>query len=125
MNKPLVELVLPRLAKTLYRELQRFRAGKLNESQFASCFEKLLQNQHQWLMNRGVSDARAALAIQGATLVLSTPGLRAEASESGVPMEVIEFRAIREIAADLARCYEVSEKKVVDALTRIVARYGE
>src|SRR5437016_12567047 len=37
MNKPLVELVLPRLAKTLYRELQRFRAGKLNESQFATC----------------------------------------------------------------------------------------
>jgi hypothetical protein len=125
MNKPLVELVLPRLAKTLYRELQRFRAGKLNESQFANCFEKLLQNQHQWLMNRGVSDARAALAIQGATLVLSTPGLRAEATESGVPLEVIEYRAIREIACDLAKCYEISEAKVIKVLSRIVARYGE
>jgi len=125
MNKPLVELVLPRLAKILYRELQRFRSGKLNESQFASCFEKLLQSQHQWLMNRGVSDARAALAIQGATLVLSTPGLRAEACESGVPLEIIEYRAIREIAADLARCYEINERKVVKALSGIVARYGE
>jgi hypothetical protein len=125
MSKPLVELVLPRLAKTLYRELQRFRAGKLDESQFANCFEKLLQSQHQWLMNRGVSDARAALAIQGATLVLSTPGLRAEASESGVPFEIVEYRAIREIASDLARCYEIDEKKVAKALCRIVARYGE
>src|SRR5438552_13457851 len=44
MNKPLVELVLPRLAKNLYRELQRFRSGKLSETQFASCFEKLLQS---------------------------------------------------------------------------------
>ena len=38
-----------------------------------------------------------------AVLILSGPGLRAEAEESKLPLEMIEYRAIREAAADVAR----------------------
>jgi hypothetical protein len=124
MSKQLIEVVLPRLAKTLYRELKRYRAGQLNETQFSKSFEELLQRQHTWLMTHGVSELRAALAIHAAVLVLSTPGLRAEAEESKLPLEVIEYRAVREAAADVARNYGVSERKVIRAISAIVARYG-
>ena len=103
MNRQLIELVLPRLAKRLYRELQRYRAGKLDESEFTNCFEDLLQRQHDWLINHGISEVRAALAIHAAVLVLSTPGLRGEAAETGLPLEMIEHRAVREAAADVAQ----------------------
>jgi hypothetical protein len=123
MSKQLMDLVLPRLAKQLYRELQRYRSGSLDESEFAECFEKLLQGQHSWLMKRGVSDLRAALALHGAVLVLSKPGLKAEATETGLPLEVIEYRAIREAAADVTQNYGLSERRAADQLSRIVARY--
>jgi hypothetical protein len=124
MSKQLIELVLPRLAKNLYRELQRYRNGKLDDDGFTECFENLLQRQHTWLIKQGASDVRAALAIHGAVLVLSSPGLRAEAAESGQPLEVIEFRAVREAAADVARNYGISEFKAIGIINRIVARYG-
>jgi hypothetical protein len=124
MSKQLIELVLPRLAKTLYRELQRYRSGKLDETQFTHCFEKLLQRQHNWLINRGASELRAALAIHGAVLVLSSPGLRAEAAEVGVPLEVVEFRAVREAAADVTRNYAISEERAIRVISSIVARYS-
>src|SRR5437868_1098562 len=89
MNKQLMEVVLPRLARPLYRQLRRYRAGELDEAQFTESFESLLQRQHLWLTNHGVSEVRAALAIHGAVLVLSNPGLRAEASESSLPLEVV------------------------------------
>src|SRR6516225_12320699 len=82
MSKQLIELVLPRLAKTLYRELKRYRSGKLDQDQFSKAFETLLQRQHAWLIMRGISEVRAAVAIHAAVLVLSRPGLRADAAET-------------------------------------------
>ncbi len=124
MSKQLVEIVLPRLAKTLYRELQRYRSGQLDEKEFTHCFEQLLQRQHAWLITRGASEVRAALAIHGAVLVLSHPGLRAEAAETGLPLEVIEYRAIRDAAQDIERNYGISERKASRAISAVVARYG-
>src|SRR5262249_9817136 len=102
MNKQLVELVLPRLARPLYRQLRRYRTGQWSEEQFTQSFEQLLRRQHSWLTDRGVSDVRAALTIHGAVLVLSGPGLRAEADELKVPLEVVEYRAVREAASEVA-----------------------
>jgi hypothetical protein len=124
MSKQLIELVLPRLARTLSRELERYRSGKLNENQFTHCFEGLLQRQHAWLTKHGVSELRAALAIHGAVLVLSSPGLRAEAAEKRIPLEVLEYRAARDAAADVARNYHVSERQALRTISRIVARYS-
>jgi hypothetical protein len=124
MSKQLMDFVLPRLAKQLYNELQRYRAGSLDESQFSRCFERLLQGQHAWLIKRGVSDEKAALALHGAVLVLSKPGLKAEAAETGLPLEVVEFRAIRDAAADVASNYSIDERKAVSQISRIVARYS-
>ncbi len=124
MGKQLVELVLPRLARNLYGELQRYRAGKLDEKQFTECFEGLLQRHHAWLLTRGVPELQAALAIHGAVLILSHPGLRAEAAENKVPLEVIEARAIKDAAADVAKNYDVPEAKAYTVISRIVARYG-
>ncbi len=75
MSKQLMEVVLPRLARPLYKHLERFQTGKLNEAEFTERFESLLQRQHQWLSRRGISAARAAIAIHAAVLVLSMPGL--------------------------------------------------
>jgi hypothetical protein len=124
MSKQVIEVVLPRLAKTLYRELRRYRAGKLDEAAFTRCFEDLLQRQHTWLITRGVSDVGAALAIHSAVLILSGPGLRAEAAETNLPLEMIEFRAIREAAADVARNYGMKERQAYRVIGKIVARYG-
>lgn len=125
MSKQLMEVVLPRLARRLYSQLRRYRAGELNDSQFTAAFEDLLQRQHAWLSNRGVSDARAAVAIHGAVLVLSSPGLRAEAKQSRLPLEVIEYRAVRAAAADISRNYGEDEAKVVQQISAIVARYAD
>jgi len=124
MSKQLIEMVLPRLAKTLYRELKRFRSGKLSEDQFTQCFEDLLQKQHTWLLGHGVSEVKAALAIHAAVLVLSYPGLRAEASENGVPLEIIERRAVLEAAQDVAQNYGIDQRKAFHVVSAIVARYG-
>jgi len=125
MSKQLMEVVLPRLARRLYRQLQRYRAGELDDSAFTEAFESLLQRQHLWLSERGVSDARAAVAIHGAVLVLSGPGLRAEATETRLPLEIIEFRAVRAAAADIASNYGANEAKLVHEIGAIVARYGD
>jgi hypothetical protein len=125
MSKQLMEVVLPRLARPLYRQLQRYRAGKLDDAEFTQGFEALLQQQHAWLARRGVPEARAALAIHGAVLILSGPGLRVEASESHLPLEVIEYRAIREAAMDVAANYGLSERTAFRIISGLVARYGE
>jgi hypothetical protein len=125
MSKQLMELVLPRLAKTLYRELQRYRAGRLDEGQFSQAFETLLQNQHTWLITRGIPELRAALAIHAAVLVLSRPGLRADAAENSIPFEVAEFRAVHDAAVDLARNYDISEGRAIRLLAKIISRYGK
>jgi hypothetical protein len=124
MSKQLMNLVLPRLARPLYRQLERYRAGELNDKQFTRRFEELLQKQHNWLAQRGVPEVRAALAIHGAVLVLSGPGLRAEAEETGLPLEVVEYRAVREAALDVSRTYGMNERLAAHIIARIVARYG-
>jgi hypothetical protein len=125
MNRQLIELVLPRLAKKLYRELQRYQTGQLDEAGFTHCFENLLQRQHDWLISRGISEVQAALAIHAAVLILSMPGLRGEAAETGLPLEVIEYRAVREAAVDVARNYGFSEHKAMHIIGRILARYAD
>jgi hypothetical protein len=125
MNRQLIDLVLPRLAKKLYRELQRYQAGQLDEAAFTECFETLLQKQHDWLISRGVSEVHAALAVHAAVLILSLPGLRGEAAETKLPLEVIEYRAAREAANDVAQNYGISERKALHILGRILARYAD
>ena len=124
MSKQLMNLVLPRLARPLYPHLQRYRSGELNDRQFTRRFEALLQRQHAWLARRGVPEVRAALAIHGAVLVLSGPGLRAEAGETGLPLEVVEYRAVREAAVDVSRNYGMDERSATHVIGRIVAKYG-
>jgi hypothetical protein len=57
--------------------------------------------------------------------VLTSPGLRAEAAEQQLPLEVVEYRAICAAAADIANTHGVSERRVVRQLVAIVAQYGE
>jgi hypothetical protein len=125
MSKQLMDIVLPRLARPLYQQLERYRTGQLNDKQFTKMFESLLRRQHAWLAEQGISAARAAVTIHAAVLVLSLPGLRAEAEDSKLPLEVIEHRAVCEAAADVAQNYGVNERRVADFIARIIARYGE
>jgi hypothetical protein len=97
----------------------------MDEMQFTKKFEKELQKQHHWLAKRGIEVAKAAVAIHAAVIVLSLPGLRAEAKDSNLPLEVLEFRAIREAASDVAQNYGMCRTRAVAAISRLVARYGE
>jgi hypothetical protein len=125
MSKDLMELVLPRLAQRLNRHLRRYRAGRLNDDEFSQKFESLLQQQYAWLANQGIPEVEAAVAVHGAVLVLSSPGLRVEATEQGLPLEVIEFRAIQSAASDIARNYPVSERKATRLIATILASYAD
>lgn len=125
MSKQLIKIVLPQLAQRLHRQVRRYRAGHLTDAQFAQQFEDLVEKQYTWLSDRGVPDVQAAVAVQGAVLVLTGPGLRAEAEEEGVPLEVVESRAIRDAAADIARSHGASEVRVYRQLAAIMAQYGE
>jgi hypothetical protein len=125
MSKELMDIVLPRLAQRLNRQLRRYRAGELDDDQFSHMFETLLHQQYSWLANRGVPEVEAAIAVHGAVLVLSGPGLRAEAVEQSLPLEVVEHRAIRAAASDIAEHYGVSEERAAHRLSNIVAYYAE
>jgi hypothetical protein len=125
MSKQLMEVVLPRLARPLYRQLKQYRAGRLDDAGFTRGFETLLRRQHAWLARRGVPEIRAALAIHGAVLILSGPGLRAEATETGLPLEVVEYRAVAEAAADVAANYGLNEKRAFKIISAIMARYSD
>jgi hypothetical protein len=124
MGDQLMDIVLPRLAKRLYGQVQRFRSGKLNEEEFSRRFAALLQKQYVWLARKGVAETDAALVIHAAVLVLTRPGLCAAAVEMGVPPEVVETRAISNAAADVAEHYQVDAKWAFDVLSDILARYG-
>lgn len=124
MKQPITQMVLARLAGPLHARIDRLRDGQLDEERFIRTIEKLLQRQHAWLCRRGVAEGRAAVAIHAAVLVLSRPGMRADAADSGVPMEVLEQRAIREAAADIAQAYGIPEFRAAEALARLVARHG-
>jgi hypothetical protein len=125
MSRPLMDILLPRLAKRLNRQLRRYRAGELNDAQFSRRFEALLQQQHDWLANQGVSEAEAAVTVHGAVLVLSGPGLRAEAGEQGVPLEVIERRAVLAAASDIADNYGVNPRQAAHRISTLLAEYAE
>src|SRR5262249_55736267 len=125
MSKQLMDIVLPRLARPLYKHLERFRVGEISERQFTRRFEAMLQKQHAWLARRGVSAPRAAVAIHAGVLVLSLPGLRAEAAEQNVPLEVIEHRAVRDASLDLLRNYGLDPCRSAEIIATIIARYGE
>jgi hypothetical protein len=121
----LMEVVLPRLARRLYGHLQRYKSGELDDAAFAAKFETVLQKQYDWLASNGVPEAQAAVAIHGAVLVLSGPGLRAEAEASGTPLEVIEQRAIAAAARDVSQNYDLTEQQAAQQIATIVARYGD
>ena len=125
MSKQLMEIVLPRLARPLYQHLEQFQQGHLDELQFTKRFEKELQRQHHWLARKGIEVAKAAVAIHAAVIVLSLPGLRSEAQESNLPLEVLEFRAIREAAADVSQSYGMDLTRAVQCISRLVARYSD
>jgi hypothetical protein len=123
--KQLMEMVLPRLARRLHAQLKRYRAGKLDDAQFTHHFEELLQGQYAWLAERGVPEIESALALHAAVLVLSGPGLAAEAQEQKLPLEVIEARAVRAAAADIAQSYDLEEHRAYSALSGLMARFGD
>jgi hypothetical protein len=125
MSKELMDIVLPRLAQRLNRQLRRYRAGELDDAQFSRKFESLLQQQYSWLANQGIPEVEAAITVHGAVLVLSGPGLRAEAAEQSLPLEVVEHRAIRAAAGDISEHYEISEQRAVRRLSSLVAYYAE
>jgi hypothetical protein len=125
MSKELMDIVLPRLAQRLNRQLRRYRAGELDDAQFSRKFESLLQQQYAWLANQGIPEVEAAITVHGAVLVLSGPGLRAEAAEQSLPLEVVEHRAIRAAAGDISEHYEISEQRAVRRLASLVAYYAE
>jgi hypothetical protein len=120
-----MEMILPRLARPLYQHLEQFQLGRLDELQFTKKFEKELQKQHHWLAQRGIEVAKAAVAIHAAVIVLSLPGLRSEAQEGNVPLEVLEFKAIREAGQDVAQNYGMDQTLAIHSISRLVARYGD
>src|SRR5687768_4993621 len=123
MSKQLMDIVLPRLARPLYRHLERYWMGELSDTQFTRRFEALLRRQHAWLAQHGVPDARAAVAIHAALLILSKSGLQAEAEESNLHLETVEYRAIQEAARDVERNYGLDQRKVARVISRIFTRY--
>jgi len=125
MTHELMELILPRLSRRLNRQLRRFREGQLDSKQFSRRFEALLQQQHSWLASKGYPEVDAAVAIHGAVLVLSGPGLRAEAEEESVPLEVVEFRAVKAAAADVAEQFGVSARRATRRISALVAGYAD
>jgi hypothetical protein len=125
MSGQLIRIVLPSLAQRLHRKVKRYRAGKLSDSEFADQFEKLLRNQYDSLAARGAAPADAAVAVHGAVLVLTGPGLRVEAEQSKLPLEVIEYQALRTAAADIAKNHRVAENWAFRRLSSIVAQYAD
>ena len=125
MSRELMELVLPRMARRLNRQLRRYEAGELTDDQFEHKFESLLQQQYNWLAKQGIPEVDAAVTIHGAVLVLSGPGLRAEAEEEGLPLEIVEYRATVAAAADIAKNYGINERRATRSISALVAAYSE
>jgi hypothetical protein len=125
MSRELIELILPRLSRRLNRQLRRYKEGQLDDAEFSRRFEQLLEQQHAWLANKGHAEVDAAVAVHGAVLVLSAPGLRAEAQEQSIPLEVIEYRAVRAAAADISEHYGMSARRAINLIGALVAQYAE
>lgn len=125
MNKPVMELVLPRLSQRMNRHLKRYQAGKLDDSEFNSKFETLLNQQFSWLAEQGIPLGEAAIAVHSAVIVISKAGLVAEAEAEKLPFEIVEFRAVKGAAEDIATNYGVSERKALRGVSALVAQYGK
>jgi hypothetical protein len=125
MNKEIIELVLPRMATRLHEQLKLYQAGELDQDAFTRDFEELLQRQYAWLAKRGVPESDAAVAIHAAVLVLSGPGLRAEAESQGLPLEVVEARAVRGAADEIAANYGISGRRVYRQIAAMLAAYAD
>ena len=124
MEKRLIDEVLPRLARRLQRQLKRYHSGELDDAGFYHNFEDVLKRQYDVLAQRGVADEEAAIIIHGAILVLRGTGLRAEAENLGLPVETVEFGAVRMAAEDLARNYNLDLAYTIRRLSGIVAQFS-
>jgi hypothetical protein len=125
MDKQLIDVVLPRLARRLQRQLKRYHEGELDDDGFYQNFEELLKRQYDLLAEQGVPEKEAAIIIHGAILVLSGPGLRAESEQLKLPLEVVEYGALRVAAEDLASNYDLDLTYTLRRLTSIVSRHAE
>jgi hypothetical protein len=97
----------------------------LDDAQFNRRFEGVLEKQYAWLANQGVPESEAAIAVHAAVLVLSGPGMRAEASELGVPLEVVEYQAAKAVADEISKNYGVSQARVIRHVSAIMAQYSD
>ncbi len=124
MEKRLIDEVLPRLARRLQKQLTRYHSGELDDAGFYHNFEDVLKRQYDVLAKRGVAEEEAAIIIHGAILVLSGTGLRSEAENLGLPVETVEYGAVRMAAEDLARNYSLELAYVIRRLSAIVAQFA-
>src|SRR5262249_38184493 len=111
-------------AGPLFRDLEKFQTGELNEQQFTSRFEGELNRQHAWLSKKGISAGKAAVAIHAAGLRVRLPGLQAEGGEAKGAPAVLEMRAIREAAQDVSATYGLPVLKSADAIAVLFAKYA-
>ena len=72
-----------------------------------------------------MSGHRRLGAVRSASRSLSSPGLRAEAAEQRLPLEVVEYQAVRAAASDIAQNYKADERRMVRRISAILASYSE
>ena len=53
MSKKMLDLVLPRIARVLSRQLKSYRAGTIDDATFSDKFDSILQQQCEWLNKQG------------------------------------------------------------------------
>jgi hypothetical protein len=51
--------------------------------------------------------------------------LRAEAADAGLPLEVVENRAIREAALDVATSYNLDSRRIASMIASLVVKYAQ
>jgi hypothetical protein len=125
LHRELVDGLLPRLERHLDRSIQRYRAGGLTGKQLTDNFHRALERQFLRLTRQGVAEADAALVIHAVVLILGVPGLRAEAAETQLPVEIIEYRALQAAATDLEQNYQVNARRALRRIAALVAYYRE
>lgn len=121
MSKNMLELVLPRIARVLNKQLKSYKAGSMDDETFSTNFDTILQQQCEWLNNQGYQSSDAAITVHAALIVLSSPGLQAEAKRLNLPLEIIEFRAICESSKELAESIGEPQYEVVEKLSCLIA----
>ena len=74
MSKKMLDLVLPRIARVLSRQLKSYRAGTIDDAAFSDNFDSILQQQCEWLNKQGYQSVEASITVHAALIVLSSPG---------------------------------------------------